>query len=250
MVDKYKWVLDTREKNAVFLGMASDEEFIKKRLTLSFFIPLKPGMKDMDAGDFSNENADGMVEFKSYADMIGSTTGDGVHHLEEQVIKMYASGMPFAVIVYGTRWLFKKQSNVSDEFILQGLQKLMKLSAVYKFSVCFVENEKEALETAKTFLRKCRELPRRMPVYNLLKQTHDEPVAMLCGVEGIGEKTGISIMEKWGTLTAFMERLIDQIKYIGIEGAAESIADETPGLGVANAKKIIRAITIDVTKRD
>jgi ERCC4-type nuclease len=241
--DKYNWILDTRESNPVFVEMADNEGWVRKRLVLSDFIHLTDGVEDMDVADYTNENADGLVEFKTFGDLINSTTGDGVHHLHEQIVKMYATGLPLAVVVYGSRWLFQKQSKVSDEVVLRGIQKATSLAAVYHVTLIMeLKDENEAIEAAKTFIRKCVELPQRLPVYNLLKKSEDEGLAMLCGINKIGPKTADACLTKWETPAEFFHRIWLAVDKVGEVLGAESIHDETPGLGNANAKRIVAAL--------
>lgn len=237
-----EFILDSRESNPIFLKVAADLKYRRERLVLSKYIILPPGVPDLDAGDFTNSDFDGIVEFKTFGDFINSTTGDGVHHLHEQAAKLYSTGLPFAIIVYGSRWLFKKESGVGDGLILQGLQKLTSIASNYKATVVFCENEEEALLIATTFIRKCRELPRRMPVYNLLKGKADAPVAMLCGVPGVGQTTALKILEAW-TFREFLERLFETHDLTSdLAATGESLAAATPGVGKAVMQRIASAI--------
>jgi len=241
--DKYNWVLDTRESNSVFKEIAESEGWVRKRLVLSDFVPLEDEVEETDVGDFTNENADGIVEFKTFGDLINSTTGDGVYHLHEQIVKMYATGLPMAVVVYGSRWLFQKQSGVSDEVILRGIQKATALAAVYHVTLIMeLKDDKEAIEAAKTFIRKCVELPSRLPVYNLLKKSEDEGLAMLCGINKIGPKTADACLKKWKTPAEFFHRIYIGVDKLGEVLGAESIHHETEGLGNVNAKRIVAAL--------
>ena len=236
------YILDSRESNPAFLAMAVEEGWQNARLTLSRYVILPAGVPDLDAGDFTNSEMDGIVEFKAFSDFVGSTTGAGVHHLHEQAAKCYSTGLPFAIVIYGSRWLFKRESGTGDALVLQALLKLTSIASNYKVTVVFCDNEEEAIKIAKTFLAKCRELPRRMPVYNLLKTAKDTTKAVLCGFEGIGEKTATAILKTW-TIRAFFTRIFDALDITGSpEGAADTIAKATPGLGKASALRIIKAL--------
>jgi len=236
------YILDSRESNPIFRQMADEEGWQTARLTLSRYAILPDGVPDLDAGDFTNSEMDGIVEFKAFGDFVGSTTGAGVHHLHEQAAKCYSTGLPFAIVIYGSRWLFKKESGTGDSLVLQGLLKLTSIASNYKATVVFCDNEEEAIKVAKTFISKCRELPRRMPVYNLLKSAKDTTKAVLCGFEGIGEKTAAAILKTW-TLREFFTSIFDAADLTGsVEGAAESIAGATPGLGKASALRIVKAL--------
>lgn len=258
MTKEYQFILDTREKNQKLLELVDDENttlyinnkepaWTKKRLTLSFFVKLPEGTKDRDCGDVTNENGDGIVELKEFGDLINSTTGDGVHHLHEQSVKMHSTGIPFAIIIYGSRTVFQKRSGVSDSTVVSGLQKLASIACNYKVTVIQVKDEREALDVSKTFIRKCRELPRRMPVYNLLKNTTDEAIASLCGFETIGEKNARVILEKWGSLYHFYQQVFKGLDSVGLSLTVESICDQTPGLGPAHARKILEGLVHDIS---
>lgn len=229
--DKYKWIMDSRESNPVFIGTVKGNSNIweVKALRMSRFICLPPGTHDYDVADMTNENADGLVEFKSWADLIGSLTGENSYHLEEQVIKMYATGIPSLIVVYGSRFAFQNESNVTSELILQGLRKLVVLQGVYRVPAIFVDSEEEAIEIAKSFIRHCNELPRRMPVYNLLK--YQGPVAVLVGFFKIGEKTAKLILKKWKRLKDFFDFLGEKSKNNETkEFIAEQLHKKTPSL--------------------
>ena len=77
-----KYILDTREKNREFLQMQETQGWERKRLTVSHFIYLEEGCRDRDMCDFTNENGDGAVEFKAFADWINSCTEDGGERME------------------------------------------------------------------------------------------------------------------------------------------------------------------------
>jgi hypothetical protein len=231
-------------------------------IMLSKFIPLtdpetKITYPDMNVFDFTNEAMTGGGEDKTFADLIGSLTGEGVkkeknlegelncpecgkpyyifidpaskeldlnnvvmscvncnitangpakwkykwtvneglYHLWKQVIKMYSTGLPWCIIVYGERYWFQNKSGVGDGLILSAILKLVTLCTIYRGTVYFVKNEEEAVEVMKTFLRKSPELPRRWPIYNLFKKVEDDQVAMHTGIEGFGIEIARAIAE-------------------------------------------------------
>lgn len=214
-------ILDSREKNKILVQHALDNNWQIKRLVLSHFIPLKDPKTaivypEMDCGDITNLNHDGIIELKSYSDFVNSTTGGGVtkkrklneitkkyywtwnenkgqYHLREQVIKMYSTGIPFAVFIHGSRWQFQKISGVSDELITRAKRKIMSLQARYKFTIEYPENIHELIELVMTFLKVAFESPRKWPIYNLFKGVEDTPVAMLCGMPGFGPEISRAI---------------------------------------------------------
>lgn len=239
-------ILDSREKNKVFIEYALDNNWLIKPLNQSRFMPLtnpKTGITypDLPCGDVTQEKPQGIVENKDYADWVGSTTGGGVtksitvkdfepncvfcgskmtkevqedtliqycptceetftkkdvefiekwvenkgqYRLHEQVIKKYSTGLPSAVCRHGSRWVFQKKSGVSDALILLANRKTVSLQSNYKFTFIDAKDELEAIELIQTYFRKCQLLPRSWPIYNLFKQMHDYPVAMLCGLYG------------------------------------------------------------------
>jgi ERCC4-type nuclease len=209
---------------------------------MSDFVPIPNDVEDLDVVDFTNENADGMVEFKSFSDLMGSTTGNGVYHLHEQAVKMYATGIPAAIIVYGNRTAFQKRSNVADEFILRGLQKALSVIATYKIAFIMAKDENEAIELAKTFIRNCVKLPTRLPVYNFVKRTRDEGRAVLCGFTKIGPKTADNILKKWRTLFAFFSNFFDLVRKVGKDKAPIEMHKRTSGLGNVSARRILEGL--------
>jgi len=245
----YNWVLDSREgRNEVFMGYAKKQNELavlagKKpnwrvgRLTLSHFVHLVEGVKDLDCADMSNENADGMVTFKSFGDLIGSTTGDNSHHFEEEVIKMYATGIPACLVIWGSRFAYQSTSNVTDELILSGLQKCATIQAAYKIPAIWVENAGEAIECGKSFIRHCNELPRRLPVYCLIKREGE--VAVLVGYELIGEKTARLILAAWRSLVHLFKFIIDYMDTNTEDEIAQGMKDYTPGLRIDQAKSVV-----------
>lgn len=241
----YKWVLDSREgRNHVFVDETKTEsekdKWLIKRLTLSHFIILKEGVKDLDCADMTNENADGIVTFKSFEDLIGSTTGDTSHHFEEEVIKIYGTGIPACLIIWGSRFAFQAKSGVTDEYILTGLQKCVVIQAVYKIPAIWVESAKEAIECGKSFIRHCNQLPRRLPVYCLLKS--ESEIGVLVGFNKIGEKTARLIKRKWKALVFLFKFIIERGTIMtAIENAIELKAN-TPGLRIDQAESIVTTI--------
>jgi len=240
MDDIYRWVLDTRETNPVFLAMVKVENWITKPLKLSDFIPLPSTQPDMDVADFTNENADGLVELKTFADLIGSTTGANVHHLEEQVIKMKATGLPMAVIVYGSREAYQLESGVSDEVVLSGLQKLTSLASIFHVTVIQnLNNEHEAIEAAKTFIRHCNQLPYALPALHLLKRGGCRAVGFYVGIDLIGEKTAKIISAAWDTPADLGEWIKGGLKNTSIERVATILQKKTPGIRIDQARSVI-----------
>lgn len=255
MNDKYKWILDSREKKSSDLGkinivaIAKKEEeqkpgtwIIGKPLRLSTFIHLPSNQPDLDCGDMTNENADGIVEFKSYSDLIGSTTGSGEEgiHLSNQLIKMHSTGIPRAVIVYGSREVFQLVSNVSDDVILSGLRKATVSCAIFKATMTFVKDENEAIETAKSFIRHCNELPYNLPALHLLKRGGSRAVGMYVGIDLIGEKTAKLLHPAW-KCPAFLSKFIleEFIKTLSIARVAAMVKEKTPGLRIDQATTIV-----------
>ena len=112
---------------------------------------------------------------------------EGLYHLWKQVIKMYSTGLPWCIIVYGSRYIFQKKSGVSDELVLQAILKLVAICTIYNGQVyTSIKNEHEAVESIRTFLKKSPEMPRRWPIYNLFKRVEEDQVAMHCGITGFG----------------------------------------------------------------
>jgi len=237
------YILDSRESNPIFLERKDQEGWEYEAIRGSRFVILPEHIDDFDVFDFTNDNGDGGVEFKTFGDLINSTTGVGVYHLHEQCVKAFVTGLPTMVCVYGNRWVYQKQSGTGDALILSGLQKLVQIASNYNTTVIFVKDEHEAIEVSKTFLRKCRELPRKMPVYNLLKSKEEEPVAMLCGIKKIGPKNGTSIVEKWGSLRLFFEEISKLLKRKGHFEVSQIMAKKTPGVGPVNMERVIMAYT-------
>jgi len=254
MVLTNKWILDTREKVSKFQEEIPKEEWernwTKERLVLSKFMILRDEDEDMDCADMTDEDANGLIEFKTFADLVGSCTGDNVNHLLEQTIKMYATGIPYCIIVYGYRHDYQMKSGVSDEYVLSALQKLTSIQAVLKVSIVYsVKDVKEAIEVGKTFLRKARELPRRMPIYNLFKQVEDIPVAMLCGIPHIGPVNGSAIVEKFGDIISFVKEVIDKFGITkpnfnnkGIKKKIRDMANGINNVGPINMQRVIEAL--------
>jgi len=210
----------------------------RKALKLAFFIILKPKVPNLDVADMTNENADGLVEFKSYGDFVGSTTGKESHRLEEQAIKMYSTGIPSAIVIYGDRLAYQMVSGVDDSLIMQAHQKLMTIQAVFKIPVHQVKNPSEAIEVAKTFIRHCNQYPRRLPIYSLLKR--EGPLAVLVGYELVAEKTASKIWQAWESIDKLMEFLIKNRPSMEQEKLAEMVKEKTPGLRIDQAKVIVR----------
>lgn len=244
MKDTYNWVMDSREGpgklDPVFLNMAKDNGWVIKPLRLSSFIPLPKNQPDLDCGDFTNENGDGIVEFKSFADYVGSTTGDGVNHMEEQAIKMHATGLPRAVICYGSRDAFQLESGVSDDLILSGLQKGVSVCSIFKIAQTFVKNENEAIETAKTFIRHCNRLPYALPALHLLKRGGCRAVGFYVGIDLIGEKTAKVLAAAWSCPAELGKFILDELpKALSIERVATMVKDKTPGLRIDQAISVV-----------
>jgi hypothetical protein len=245
-VDKlYKWVLDSREgRNEVFVGETKKEsekdKWLIKRLKLSHFIVLRDGVKDLDCADMTNENADGIVTFKSFEDLIGSTTGDNSHHFEEEVIKIWGTGFPACLIIWGSRFAYQAASGVSDELILSGLQKCATIQAVFKIPAIWVESANEAMECGKSFIRHCNQLPRRLPVYCVLKQ--DQMLAVLVGFNKIGEKTAKLIKRKWKALIHVFKFIIERDGIMEHDEIAAEFKANTQGLRIDQAQSIVNTI--------
>lgn len=259
-----EWVIDSAESNQKLIQPLIDSGGTQENLMLSRFMPLtdpvtKITYPDTKAFDFTNKALTGGGELKSFADQVGSLTGEavkkekklegqlncpncgkpyaifldpaienpdlnnvtmgctdcgihavgpvqyklkytvneGLYHLWKQVIKMYATGLPWCIIIYGDRWQYQKKSGVGDGLILQAILKLVTLCTAYKGTLYQVKNEEETVEAMKTFLRKSPELPRRWPIYNLFKKIEDDQVAMHCGIEGFGIEIARAIASKY-----------------------------------------------------
>jgi ERCC4-type nuclease len=240
MLRNMNWVMDTREKNAVFMSYTRGNDWSKKRLVLTDFMRLPSGLIDLDCGDMTCHLFWGIVEFKSFGDMVGSTTREGVYHLEEQACKMFSTGRPFAIIVYGNRRDFQQKSGVSDELILDAYQKFITVCAVYGATASHVESPHDAVETAKTYLRKCLELPRRMPVYNKFKKLQDWAVASLCGYPDIGAVIGSNIITAYGSLRNFYKILDKELENTNIKKTAKKVSKPVAQLGPKKLEGIIK----------
>lgn len=237
-----KFVLDSRETNKVFMEYMDEENWEYKRLTLSDYIILNEDQEDLDCGDMSNQERDGIVEFKSFGDMVGSTTGDGVYHLQEQVTKMFATGLPNAVVIYGSRYIFQKKATVGNELILAAIQKLTSIATVFDTKIIpYAYSEQEAIEAAKTFLRKAPEMPRRMPIYNLFKNREDTPVAMLCGIPKVGPVVANAILDHYGSLYAFYKEVEEAIEDHGFEKMLKVISKPVIGVGPEKTRMMVKA---------
>jgi ERCC4-type nuclease len=247
--DTYKWVLDSRERNKKFKKFLDPNEYIVKQLTLSHFVVLPAGKEDLDCGDFTNENGDGIIEFKEFGDFVGSTTRQGVYHLREQVIKMYATGIPFIVIVYGSRFAFQAKSGCSDGLILDALQEAASICSTYRCALIFVKDLKEALEVAKTFIRKAPGKPRRMPVYNLFKKSEESSVAVICGFTGWAEKKARVLMKSYKSLRNFfkvLDGLITSWDQDKVINEVVSFTKQTSrGINKPDVKKLINEYTME-----
>lgn len=250
-----EWFIDKLEKSKIkqlVLNDGGKEDL----LMLSQFISLKDPstgymFPDTNVFDATNRLRTGGVEFKSYADLIGSLTGagvvkkasldetetcsecggvytikfvdnlisqqcekcgiiinkvpkfkwewqvnDGLYHLFKQIIKMYSTGLPWCIIIHGSRYWFQQKSGVSSGLILSALQRLSKLCAIYRGTVIQVDDEHEAFECMKSFLRGTIETPRRWPIYNLFKKIEHDQIAMHCGITGFDIATARAIYEK------------------------------------------------------
>jgi ERCC4-type nuclease len=240
-----KYIMDSREKNKTFHDIAEKEDedgvciWSTERLTTAYFMPILEGVYEIDCGDMTNGAREGIVEFKEFGDMVGSTTRDGVYHLEEQCCKMYSTGLPASVIVHGSRQVFQRKSKVGDELILDAYQKLVTILSVYKITCVRVDTPEEAIEVAKTFLRKCRELPRRMPIYNLFKKTEDYAIAVLCGYLDIGPVVASNILIEYGSHDVFFSTLHELLEKHSPKKAAKIISKNVDKFGEKKAMKII-----------
>lgn len=230
------WVHDTREKNAWMLRFGEGDGWKKARLTLKFFNVVKEGEQDFDCGDFTNENGDGIVEFKEIGDFVG-TFGKGGMRGTEQIVKLASTGIPVAVIVHGSEYVFMKRSKVNGYTITNAKQKALSLSARYNVPFMFARDPAEAVELAKTFIRKAREYPERMPVWNEWKpRREDIPVAMLCGIPGIGPVEARRVLKIYHSI-AELGRDIKKSETIVLE-----LLDSIYGIGPVIARRVVDGV--------
>jgi len=224
-MEKPTLILDTRESNKYLIDYTEINDWEREVLKLSKYIYLEDpetGYKypDWDCGDITNSNIDGIIELKSFGDAVNSLSGGGVtkkavyneqegkwawtwmvnegrYHLQNQVIKMEATGLPYMVIIYGERYIYQKKSGVSDELIIQAMRKLTRLQGKFRFGLMFCKEEMEAMMHAETFLIDAEAMPRRYVNYNLFKGIEDEPVNALCGFTGFGPEIARTIISKY-----------------------------------------------------
>jgi hypothetical protein len=177
------YTLDSRESNQHFCTEALTGQWERIPMKLSTFIILDDDQEDMDCGDLTNENRDGIVEFKEFGDFVSSCIPDKNTpkkkrwRLHKQVRTMQSTGFPYAVIIYGSEWVYLKKSSVSYKKVRQSKQHLSSLMADprYSFTVYWCKDEGEALEDAISFLdKKCRRLPRGWPSRDLLPQVREQ----------------------------------------------------------------------------
>ncbi len=236
MPAKETWVHDTREKNAWLLRFGEAEGWTRARLTLGYFKVVGDGEKDFDCGDFTNENGDGIVEFKEIGDFVG-TFGKGGMRGTEQVVKLASTGIPVAVIVHGSEYVFMKRSRVNSHAITNAKQKALSLSARYHVPFAWARDPAEAVELAKTFIRKAPEMPRGMPVWNEWKpRKEDTPLAMLCGIPGIGPEQARRVLQVYPSMGELcMAAELD-------EEAALKHLDTVYGIGPVIARRVIDGV--------
>jgi len=230
------WVYDTREKNAWLADQAMAEGWARSRLTLGFFKVVAEGERDYDCGDFTNENGDGIVEFKEFSDFVG-TFGKGGLRGTEQIVKLAATGTPASVIVHGNEWAFRKRSGVGSRGVTNAKQKALSLSARYKIPFMFASGPDEAIELAKTFIRKAPELPQGMPVWNEWKpKKTDIPVAMLCGIPGIGPEQAKRVLMAYPSIAELAFSIHKN------EAAVIAALDEVYGIGEIIARRVVDGV--------
>jgi hypothetical protein len=150
---------------------------------------------------------------------------------------MYTTGIPSAIVIYGSRFAFENESRVDQKLILQAHQKLMTIQAVYKIPVHFIENPSEAIEVSKTFIRQCNGFPRRLPIYSLLKR--EGPIAVLVGYNQVGETTAWKIYKAWHSLDNFFKFIHDNKQNYSNEELSLTVRDKTPGLNIRQARSIV-----------
>jgi len=183
----YNYVVDTKEKNERLVQHAKDNGWLLKSLHFSDYIHVPDGEDDLECGDMTNENRDGIVEFKQIGDLVGSTIGST--HLWEQVKKMMVTGLPFAVICYGNEYQFLKRSGVNPIMLVRAKQELFSLQMDFRFPAIILDTWQEAIQTATSYLGKCTRKPRGFPNFNHLSGKDEIPVAMGSGIPKIGPKT-------------------------------------------------------------
>jgi len=247
MRNNYTWWLDSREKNKKFLQYQVDEEWRYEAIRASKIFILDEGDEDADIADFTNTEVDGLVEFKSLADGVGSLAGDGVEHLEEQCIRLHATGIPSAVIIYGDIWTFMRISRTNLEFMLSAMLKAMAITTIFHVPIGWALNEEMAIEEAKTFIRHCEEYPRRLPLTNKFKRTHKEhAVISVAGFKSIGPTLAINFLKGFGCIHDFHLKLeelrSDWEGVVDIEPAAAVLAGYVEKIGPAKMKSIMKSV--------
>ena len=238
-----EWVYDTREKNAWLVIHATAEGWQRARLTLSFFKVVGDGEDDFDCADFTNTNGDGMVEFKDIGDFVG-TFGRGGMRGTEQIVKMTATGIPACVVVHGNEAKFRQRAGaIGEKSITNAKQKALSLSARYHVPFMFAVDPAEAVEIAKTFVRKAREFPRGMPVWNEWKPKRtDVPVAMLCGIPDIGPEQARRVLSAYPSLMDLGAEIHRD------EAGVKHRLDEVYGIGPVTAAKVIAGLKQEVAE--
>jgi len=242
-----RWWLDTREKNKEFKFYEADEDWISEPIKLSRIFYLDEDEEDADIADFTNENFDGMVEFKTVSDMVGSTTGDGVEHLEEQAIRLHALGVPAAIIVHGDPWTFMRISRTNLSLFLSAMQKITVIVQIFNIPVIFALNEEMAIEEAKTFIRHAGEVPRRLPLYNKFKRTLEEhAVIVTAGYKDIGPTLAERILEAYGSIHAFHEKISELVEnwleIVDKKTVAKALAAPVHGVGDKKMLQILETV--------
>lgn len=238
---KKAYSLDTKEQNLVFREIAIAEGWTLEHLSLSTYNVLPDGVADLDCGDMTDDNRQGIVEFKSFADFVNTYTEQGGARAQEQVIKMQATGLPFCVIIHGSAisWIDSMRGILDDPAVVmqQAWYKIFRLCYEYKFGYLHAPGPVEAVVAAKSFLEKCVLQPRGWPHYNYLRQSADVPEAILQQIPNIGRATASGVLECVDSIADLCARaLADPVacmKYL-----AKNARDCGPG----RAKAIVEAL--------
>jgi len=182
-------------------------------LRFSHFFVLPEGLPDMQVADMTNGNGDGIIEFKSKFDFVGSFYNDG-NGLAE-TLKCMTPGQPAVLIIYDkpgqSDYLYcKKVPNGELHLEAARLELLSTQARAHHinrgFSVTFVASPEEAVRAAKSFLRKCRLLPKRFPMPSLVKG-EDLPVQMFSVLPTFGPEYIKNLLDDIGERRG-LERLV------------------------------------------
>jgi hypothetical protein len=104
----------------------------------------------------------------------------------------------------------------------------------------FVKDENEAIETGKSFIRHCNELPYNLPALHLLKRGGCRAVGMYVGIDLIGEKTAKLLPPAWKCPADLGKFILEElVKTLSIERVAAMVKEKTPGLRIDQATTIV-----------